>query len=394
MEGERIFTQAKEIKKENPLLRGPEKVIEKTRAMDFGFSFDTRKFDLMHSPNGSFIHIECYQALPESLTEDERKKFTKIRKQVDGIEQDVFILDIGTTPKKEEKFEEDVENNKKPKSYCITKKRDFSNAGFIRFADDDKNIKVYADIVLRNSNFTLEKSLEIAKTIFDNHRNGKGSEGLLDEEIFKKVRLEVAKVIEKPSPVEMDIEKVCEILKSKKVLFYTGAGISVAGGVYGMQDLEKSLRLDGLRNSDELIMLAVSEPEKALKPWDDFANAAFENGPTIAHSALTRLAEKLQCKIFTENVDHLHEKTGIQALRPTGDWLKENIQPSWLKEIDAIITVGLSSDDRGMLAWYKENNPNGKLIAINLVQPNFVGEEDYLLKGDLQDILPELEKMV
>ncbi|KKQ80173.1 MAG: hypothetical protein UT03_C0031G0001, partial [Candidatus Moranbacteria bacterium GW2011_GWD2_38_7] len=144
----------------------------------------------------------------------------------------------------------------------------------------------------------------------------------------------------------------------------------------------------------ELIMLAVSEPEKALKPWDDFANAAFENGPTIAHSALTRLAEKLQCKIFTENVDHLHEKTGIQALRPTGDWLKENIQPSWLKEIDAIITVGLSSDDRGMLAWYKENNPNGKLIAINLVQPNFVGEEDYLLKGDLQDILPELEKMV
>jgi len=42
--------------------------------------------------------------------------------------------------------------------------------------------------------------------------------------------------------------------------------------------------------------------------------------------------------------------------------------------------------------WYKENNPNGKIIAINLNQLSYLGDEDFILKGDCQKILPALEK--
>ena len=82
----------------------------------------------------------------------------------------------------------------------------------------------------------------------------------------------------------------------------------------------------------------------------------------------------------------------MKAIHISGPWLRENIKPEWLKEIDGVITIGLSYDDRGFLGWYKENNPNGKIIAIDLEQPSYLGNEDFILKGDCQEILPELEE--
>jgi NAD-dependent SIR2 family protein deacetylase len=82
----------------------------------------------------------------------------------------------------------------------------------------------------------------------------------------------------------------------------------------------------------------------------------------------------------------------VKAIHLTGSWLKENVKPEWLKDIDVVITIGLSYDDRGFLGWYKENNPNGKIIAINLSQPPYLGSEDFILKGDCQNIIPKLEK--
>jgi NAD-dependent SIR2 family protein deacetylase len=59
-----------------------------------------------------------------------------------------------------------------------------------------------------------------------------------------------------------------------------------------------------------------------------------------------------------------------------------------------VITVGLSYDDRGFLGWYKENNPNGKIVAVNLSQPSYLGNEDFILKEDCQKAIPELEKRI
>ncbi|MBU4370185.1 hypothetical protein KKG58_05585, partial [Patescibacteria group bacterium] len=102
--------------------------------------------------------------------------------------------------------------------------------------------------------------------------------------------------------------------------------------------------------------------------------------------------KKLKSRIFTENIDHLQEKAGIKTDHISGPWLRKNIQEDWLKQIDAVITIGLSYDDRGFLAWYKKNNPDGKIISIDLNQSSYLGNEDALLKGNLQEVMPQIEE--
>ena len=56
--------------------------------------------------------------------------------------------------------------------------------------------------------------------------------------------------------------------------------------------------------------------------------------------------------------------------------------------------MGLSYDDRGFLGWYKQQNPQGKIIAIELNQPSYLGDEDFLAIGDIQEIVPAIQKEI
>ena len=103
--------------------------------------------------------------------------------------------------------------------------------------------------------------------------------------------------------------------------------------------------------------------------------------PSKAHDAIADIAHAKQCAVFTENIEVAHQKTGIQPIMPEPKIRK---QGSYFKDIDAIICVGLSHDDRGLLAFYKKHNPTGVIIAIHLQQPNYLGQEDMLVMGNLQ----------
>ena len=63
-----------------------------------------------------------------------------------------------------------------------------------------------------------------------------------------------------------------------------------------------------------------------------------------------------------------------------------------LEEVEAIVCIGLSKDDCGFLAWYKANNPDGLLVAIDLEKLNYLAKEDYFVQGDLQKIVPQLPR--
>ncbi|WCR57911.1 hypothetical protein [Wolbachia endosymbiont of Ctenocephalides felis wCfeJ] len=102
-------------------------------------------------------------------------------------------------------------------------------------------------------------------------------------------------------------------------------------------------------------------------------------------------------QLVTENLDLLHQRSGIQPLGriDTADkmnfsWLKKNIKGKHFRRVDFIIATGLNSDEVGLLALYKKHNPKGKIIAMNLVQPNYLGDDDILVAGDLQETLPDL----
>jgi hypothetical protein len=193
------------------------------------------------------------------------------------------------------------------------------------------------------------------------------------------------------NPKLMSIEELKKYLKNNKIIFYTGAGTSMAGGVWGMNELESNLGLDMdeyRRKPEKIIKNLVEKREKILSVFKEFCKKMFFNPATKAHWAIKKIAQSIKAAILTENQDYLHEQTGIKPHRLFNVKRSKKIfNAKFLKEIKAVVCIGLSFDDRAFLAWYKENNPDGVIISIDLSQSNYLGDEDYLVKGDLQKIL-------
>lgn len=218
------------------------------------------------------------------------------------------------------------------------------------------------------------------------------------EEYFSPMRLDNSSyylarplVHDKAKPKDIGINDLAELIKSKCFAFYTGAGISIAARVFSMHELTESLGLDQSKLVDALTHETLSnQQEKAFSGWSNFCNAAFNAEPTEAHKTLAEIAVRYNAQIFTENIDHLHERSGILPFHPAKSNVLEKIKPEEFKELDAIICIGLSHDDRALLAYYKTCNPDGILVAIDLKQPNYLSDNDYFVQGDLQALLPAL----
>jgi len=190
----------------------------------------------------------------------------------------------------------------------------------------------------------------------------------------------------------MTTDELACFIKDCNIIFYTGAGISASAGVFTMWQLEEALGMDdkeGLSKKNALYDL-----HGVSRAYQEFCEAMLYNSPTQAHEALKKIVQYKKCKIVTENLDNLHERTGIEPYTIHGKKFGRNIKNEWACEIEAIICCGLSYDDRGFLGWYKKHNPNGIIIAIDLGKPSYLSENDYLLMGDLQDIIPALYEKI
>lgn len=191
-------------------------------------------------------------------------------------------------------------------------------------------------------------------------------------------------------PISINVDDCVHLLQHNRVLFYTGAGMSAASDVWMLEELLENL---GVR-THAWWRKAMQQPDQVLSTFSSFCNAAFENPPTAAHIALTSLAQCCDAKVCTENFDFLHERTGIDSIRMSSSWLREHVTPAMLQEVDVVICIGMSADDRGFLGWYKEHNPNGKIVSIDLKKPSYLGSDDCLLLGDLQEVLPLLASKI
>lgn len=201
-------------------------------------------------------------------------------------------------------------------------------------------------------------------------------------------------VITGKMPVSLTSEKLCKLVKDKRFVCYTGAGMSAAGNVATMNNLQESLKLSNIKlmtNKLAFLKELVFNPSAITAAFDRFCKSAIESSPTLAHQALHRLAQHRSTAILTENVDLLQHRAGSKPVFTHSDEA-HSIQPDDLKEIDALICIGLSRDDRGFIAYYKKHNPQGLLIAIDTHVPSYLSDEDYLLQEDLQKSLPYIEK--
>lgn len=195
------------------------------------------------------------------------------------------------------------------------------------------------------------------------------------------------RIIEKSTPTPLSERELISMISKNNIIFYTGAGLSAASHVPTMEQLCTSLGFEEGQGFFSSLRLSIAHPDQLAANILAFHRACFFNPPTSAHYALKELACLKHTQIVTENLDYLHEYTGIMPYRINGEHLREQVDPSSLQEIDYIICIGLSFDDRGFLGWYKAHHPNGKIIAIDLIQPSYLGNEDYLVLGDLQRII-------
>jgi len=203
-------------------------------------------------------------------------------------------------------------------------------------------------------------------------------------------------------------KKLATWIQTKHVVFYTGAGISAANvpplaGWYKTTGYNNAN--SGSENLKNLFQKICERGEDLfLDDIYDMQSPIYEAEPTTAHRKLKELVDKTHTRILTENLDQLHEKTGILALRVNRS-RKYGASPKItehltrrpcnydVKTVDIIVCIGLSGDHSGLLAYCKKENPNIKFVSIN-PSAEFNGPMHFWLEGDADDILPKLNKMV
>lgn len=190
------------------------------------------------------------------------------------------------------------------------------------------------------------------------------------------------------------IDDLVAFIQNKHVVFYTGAGISIASGVPHMQQFMYDMGINKTLIIDNFIRAILHKPWEITDTFAKFCTTLFENNPNKAHYIVRDLAQYKNTSIITENIDILHERSGILPYHTEWAIITKDIDPTQFIDIDAFICIWLRHDDRWLLAWYKLHNPSGKIISLDLQCPTYLGEEDYLVQWDLQEILIEVEKQL
>ncbi len=191
-------------------------------------------------------------------------------------------------------------------------------------------------------------------------------------------------------PIEVDKDFLQHFLLSGRVAIYTGAGISAAAGVPTMGQLND---LFGFEEGEEFLKSLekiIQTPLATAKSARLFHNACFSSNDTAAHQAIAILSKTYEISVITENLDCLHEVSGIQPYRINADEIRQEVSREDARAIDLIVCIGLSHDDRGFLGWYKHMNLKGRILAVDIGQPSYLGAEDFILHADLQKVLPSL----
>ncbi len=187
------------------------------------------------------------------------------------------------------------------------------------------------------------------------------------------------------------VEELALFMSGRRYIFYTGAGISIAAGIWGMKELMQQL---GFTNGKLFSLYSILKRfDLSVAAFQAFCSVLLAAQPTPAHIAINTICHNAHTMVITENVDGLHKASGCPMFFSHDAQLKGSIE-NVFAEADVIICVGLSADDCGLLAYFKTCNTAGKIISIDLQLPAYLGGEDYFLRGDCQKILPQLADLL
>lgn len=202
-----------------------------------------------------------------------------------------------------------------------------------------------------------------------------------------------ARVIEKGNPSRFNIVELANYLKAHKVAYYSGEALVEELGISPyllVQQLEAEQDLNSLEHAINYACQISRSPERYIELLRAYNNKVVSAAPTRAHWALAEITLLTDSCLMTTNIDRLHESTGIAPLYVNSRKVCNQQNGDELRLLDALITVGLSYDRCGFLTLYKQTHPAGQIIAISKSQPEFLGDEDIWLQGDVLQVVPAL----
>jgi NAD-dependent deacetylase len=226
--------------------------------------------------------------------------------------------------------------------------------------------------------------------------------------------------------------------KIKKIVFVTGAGISLESGIPTFRGKE------GLwRNYDPMKLATIDafydNPELVWKWYNERRANVFQAKPNQGHKAIAELEKYAEVVVLTQNIDGLHQKAGSSKvlelhgsivtikctvckfkddipvkfsrnpplckcgnlLRPDVVWFGEPLpQKIWQKAIDfasdcdLMIVVGTSLfvSPANTLPVYAQRN-NAILIEINPENTKMSSEMDLVINNSSTIVLPKLTSL-
>lgn len=157
-------------------------------------------------------------------------------------------------------------------------------------------------------------------------------------------------------------------MKKKKVVVFTGAGISAESGLKTFRDsggLWEEYKVEDVATPEAW----EKDPEMVLTFYNKRLKQVLNAKPNAAHFAIIELEKKFDVEIITQNIDDLHERAGSKkVLHLHGEILKSrsSIDPSLVYAIKkGEIQVGekceRGSQLRPNIVWFGEPVP--KMVA-------------------------------
>ena len=159
----------------------------------------------------------------------------------------------------------------------------------------------------------------------------------------------------------------------KKIVVFTGAGISAesglgtfrdSGGIWEKYKIEDVATPEAFKKNPSLVMDFYNQRRKQLLKCQ----------PNAAHISLVKLQKKYNLSIITQNVDNLHERSGVNNVLHLHGVLTESksiIDGKVYPIHGTDLNLGDLCDKGGQLrpnvVWFGEEVPNME-IAINLVK--------------------------
>jgi NAD-dependent deacetylase len=149
----------------------------------------------------------------------------------------------------------------------------------------------------------------------------------------------------------------------KKIVVFTGAGISAESGISTFRDA------NGLWENHDIYEVATPEgwqrnPELVLRFYNARRRQLTEVRPNEAHYALAQLEKRYEVHIVTQNVDDLHERAGsTRILHLHGELLKarSSVDPQWIVPCPGDIALGdrciHGQQLRPHIVWFGESVP-------------------------------------